>query len=56
MVAALYEDLAWHRGKVLEVKHRVEKVVIDYVDWGWRGEVRWEAVRILDHKFCALLR
>ena len=43
-----------HRGKVVEVKHRVEKGVIEYVDWGWIAEVRWEAVRILDHKFCVL--
>ena len=53
-VAALYTDLAWHRGEVVEVKESTKMVVVEYVDWGWRGEVKINAVRRLDDRFYAL--
>jgi len=53
-VAALYSDLLWHRGIVVEFKRRTKMVVVEYVDWGWRGEVSVNAVRKLDKRFCSL--
>ena len=51
-LAVLYKDSAWHRGEVVEVKQ--EKLLIQYVDWGWRGLVRCDAVRRLDERFASL--
>jgi len=53
-VAALYSDLSWHRGVVVELKKMTKMVVVEYVDWGWRGEVKVNAVRKLDERFCSL--
>jgi len=51
LVAALYFDLMWHRGVVVEVKNKAKMVVVEFVDWGWRADVAWNAVKILDKRF-----
>jgi len=50
-VAALYSDLLWHRGVVVEKTDNAKKVVVEYVDWGWRGMVSSKAVKLLDKRF-----
>ena len=50
-VAALYRDMAWHRGKVMGVREAMGMVEIEYMDWGWRAFVRSDTVRGLDKRF-----
>ena len=50
-VAALYIDMAWHRGVVVRIRQEEGTVEIEYVDWGWRALVKSDTVRRLDERF-----
>merc|ERR1719347_2105608 len=53
--AVLYSDLLWHRGVIVEKTDSAKKVMVEFVDWGWRGLVSSKAVKLLDKRFGLLL-
>ena len=54
VVAALYTDTAWYRGRVVAVEQDKSLAQIFYVDHGWTAWVRIATLRCLDEQFCDL--
>ena len=54
VVAALFDDMFWYRGRVVAVKNEVGVAEIFFVDHGWNALVKISTLRCLDRKFSCL--